>query len=280
MNEPISETVPGTDLMTIGRFSQASRLSLKALRLYDALGLLPPAYVDPASSYRYYTAEQLRDARLIGLLRGLEMPLNRIAHVLTLPSGQAAREVAAYGREVEAEAAAKRRLVRYLEEWLEGKGKAMFEVEAREVPEQKVLTVQRNVYVRDLSPFIGGTVAKLYKHLVQAGLEAAGPCFVIYHNDVNEDSNGPAEVCLPFRGAAEPAGEMRVRLEPAHREAFTRITKGQVAFPGILRAFDAVHDWVRDQGLEESAPPREVYFADWEKVGPDDPACDIAWPVT
>lgn len=41
-----------TDLMSIGRFSQASRLSLKALRLYDALGLLPPAYVDPASSYR------------------------------------------------------------------------------------------------------------------------------------------------------------------------------------------------------------------------------------
>ena len=34
------------ELLTIGRFSKASRLSLKALRLYDAQGLLPPAMVD------------------------------------------------------------------------------------------------------------------------------------------------------------------------------------------------------------------------------------------
>lgn len=155
----------------------------------------------------------------------------------------------------------------------------MFEAETREVPEQEVLSVQRNVYVKDLSPFIQETVARLYGHLTDTGLEPAGPCFVVYHNAVDDDSNGPAEVCLPYRGVAEPVGEMRVRLEPAHCEAFVRITKGEVAFPGILRAFDAVHDWVRQEGLEEAAPPREVYFADWANVTDDDPACDVAWPV-
>ena len=40
-----------------------------------------------------------------------------------------------------------------------------------------------------------------------------------------------------------------------------------------------VHDWAREQRLTGAAPPREVYFADWEAVGPDDPACDIALPV-
>ena len=34
------------ELLTIGRFSKTSRLSLKALRLYDAQGLLPPAMFD------------------------------------------------------------------------------------------------------------------------------------------------------------------------------------------------------------------------------------------
>lgn len=268
-----------TDLMTIGRFSRASRLSLKALRLYDTLGLLPPAYVDPASSYRYYAAAQLRDARLIGLLRRLGMPLGRIAYVLTLSSGQAARDVVAFGREVEVEAAERRKLVRYLEGWLEGKGEEMFEVKTREVPEQKVLSVQRNVFAKDLPPFIGEAMGTLYEHLAETGLEEAGACFVVYHREVNEDSDGPVEVCVPFIGSAEPAGEMHVRLEPAHREAFTRITKGQVAFPGILKAYDAVHSWTEAHDATRSAPPREVYFADWNAVSDDEPACDIAWPV-
>ena len=277
MNEPIAK--PVAELMTIGRFSRAARLSLKALRLYDALSLLPPAYVDPASGYRYYREAQLREAKLISLLRRLEMPLARIAGVLELSGAQAAREVAAYGREVEAEAAAKRRLVHFVEEWLEGKGERMFEIKTREVPEQKVLSVQRNVYVKDLSPFILEKLSILYGHLGETGLEVNGVGFVIYHNEVNEDSDGPVEVCVPFQGSAEPVGEMRVRLEPAHREAFTRITKGQIVFPGILSVYEAVHDWVQERGLEEVAPPREVYFADWSSVRDDDPVCDIAWPI-
>jgi DNA-binding transcriptional MerR regulator len=38
------------DLMSIGEFARLSRLSAKALRLYDELGLLPPAQVDPDSA--------------------------------------------------------------------------------------------------------------------------------------------------------------------------------------------------------------------------------------
>jgi MerR family regulatory protein len=38
--------------MSIGEFARRSRLSPKALRLYDGLGLLPPARVDELSGYR------------------------------------------------------------------------------------------------------------------------------------------------------------------------------------------------------------------------------------
>lgn len=53
------------DLVTIGAFARLSRLSQKALRLYDELGLLPPAHVDPVSGYRFYAPEQLERARLV-----------------------------------------------------------------------------------------------------------------------------------------------------------------------------------------------------------------------
>ena len=47
------------ELLTIGAFAKASRLSPKALRLYDELGLLTPARVDPDTGYRRYAPEQL-----------------------------------------------------------------------------------------------------------------------------------------------------------------------------------------------------------------------------
>lgn len=70
--------------MPIGEFAKRSRLSHKALRLYDTMGLLSPDFVDEGSSYRYYSEAQLEKAKLIGLLRQLEMPLNQIAEVLSL----------------------------------------------------------------------------------------------------------------------------------------------------------------------------------------------------
>jgi MerR family regulatory protein len=43
---------PSVGLVSIGEFSRLSRLSPKALRLYDELGLLVPDHVDAATGYR------------------------------------------------------------------------------------------------------------------------------------------------------------------------------------------------------------------------------------
>jgi PPM family protein phosphatase len=64
-------------LMGIGEFAELSWLSPRALRLYDELGLLPPARVDPDSGYRWYAPAQLERARLVASLRQLDIPLAR-----------------------------------------------------------------------------------------------------------------------------------------------------------------------------------------------------------
>lgn len=267
--------------MSIGEFARRSRLSLKALRLYDAMGLLPPARTDPESGYRYYLEQQLERARLIGLLRQLEMPLDRIAEVLELRGAEAARAIARYWAGVEGDVRTKRRLVHYLEDYLEGRGETMYEVRTREVPAQKVLCIQRKVYVKELSPFISEAFDAMHAHLTASGLKMSGAGLVVYHGEVNEDSDGPVEVCVPFEGSLEPRGEMAVRIEPAHREAYTRLTKSQVEFPGILKAYDAVAGWLKAHGFSgERCSPREVYFADRGEIGPDDPACDVAFPYS
>ena len=70
--------------MTIGDFARDAGLTPKALRLYDDLGLLAPAEVDPFSGYRRYAPAQLERARLVATLRLLGMPLARITQVVDL----------------------------------------------------------------------------------------------------------------------------------------------------------------------------------------------------
>ena len=109
------------ELMTSGAFAQASGLSRKALRLYDELGLLHPAQVDPETLYRFYDPGQLEQARLVAWLRRLGMPLAVIRSVSGLPPAQAAEELAAYWATVEAETAARRELAIFLMGYLSGK---------------------------------------------------------------------------------------------------------------------------------------------------------------
>jgi serine/threonine protein phosphatase PrpC/DNA-binding transcriptional MerR regulator len=100
----------GVTLSTIGEFARAARLTPKALRLYDELGLLPPAAVDPDSGYRLYEPGQLERARLIAELRRIGMPLAEIREVCGLAPGAAAEAIAAYWRRVSADTAARGRL--------------------------------------------------------------------------------------------------------------------------------------------------------------------------
>lgn len=46
-------------LLRIGEVARLFNLSVGTLRHYEQMGLLDPAYTDPASGYRYYGARQL-----------------------------------------------------------------------------------------------------------------------------------------------------------------------------------------------------------------------------
>jgi protein phosphatase len=101
-------------LLNIGEFARASRLSAKALRLYDELGLLPPAHVDPVTGYRFYALDQLGRARLVLWLRQLGMPLAQIRAVCDLAPAAASAEVSRFWDQAEADMASRRDLAGFL----------------------------------------------------------------------------------------------------------------------------------------------------------------------
>jgi PPM family protein phosphatase len=104
--------------LTIGEFARASRLSPKALRLYDELGLLRPVRVDEYSGYRYYSPDQLEQARLVAWLRRVGMPLATIAEINGRAPAEVAAAVTAFLRVAEADFSERKGLALFLLDYL------------------------------------------------------------------------------------------------------------------------------------------------------------------
>jgi DNA-binding transcriptional MerR regulator len=271
------------DLMTIGEFAARTRLSPKALRLYDRLGLLTPALTDPASGYRHYRPDQVRTARLIGQLRRVDMPLAVIAGLVAKPPREAADAVGAYWAVVESVTAERRALVSYVQATLMGEAMTSYDIKTRAVPARTVVSVSRHLHASETDAFFADAFARL--RAAGPGIEGIDGCpFVIFYGEVSDDSDGPVELCRPVAGdlaagAAAPADGLQARTEPAHDEAYIRVALQDVAWPALAPALDALESWVRVSGRQPISGPRQVMFADLRTAKPADPVCDLAVPL-
>jgi DNA-binding transcriptional MerR regulator len=276
------------DLMSIGEFAKRSRLSPKALRLYDELGVLPPTRVDDSSGYRFYEAGQLERARLIAALRQREVPLSDIKAILSLEPTAAAERVVEFWAAAEAEHAARRALVKHLVARMSGKRSIMFEVTTRDIPDRSILCLKRNVEGQPGAWALGKEFVALLR---ESGLPAtpgrAGAAFCIYWGEVNEDSDGPIEWCRPVpeeqaEDLAASVPQLELRTEPAHREAVVHIGRGGETSPA---QWQLVSESLRAWADEHHARPSELgarvtLLATREAVEPRSPDCDFAVPLT
>src|SRR5882757_8748909 len=82
--------VDGPELITVGQLARRVGLTAKALRHYDRVGLLTPAVVDRDTGYRFYGPEQVAHARLVQLLRSVDVPLEQVRACLAMSDDEAA----------------------------------------------------------------------------------------------------------------------------------------------------------------------------------------------
>jgi DNA-binding transcriptional MerR regulator len=272
---------PARQLLTIGEFARQTRLTPKALRIYDESGLLRPAEVDPAHGHRRYGAGQVRLARLIGMLRGAGMSLAGIRLLLGDLGQDGDRAVARLDQhlsELEARHTSRRLLIRHIHAILREEDQPMFPIQTRHVPAQRVMSIQRRLRAPQTDSFVSEARAAFASRL--AGAAPAGPFTLIFHGIVDHESDGPVEAILGCPDEVPASELIGIRTEPAHDEAFTTITKAQWDYPAILAAYDAVAC-----SPEASSRPgsqlscREVYVAEPEAIGDDELICDIAFPL-
>ncbi len=269
-------------LIGSGEFQQRSRLSAKALRLYVEQGLLVPARVDPVNRYRWFSTEQLADARQVAVLRGLGMPLAGIRDLLALDAPARAAAVREWWAGREAEHLAQRHLQRYLVSIIQPPEETTMDIRTTTTPARTSLSERATVSPEQLPGFIadaGRRLAALVEH--HGGW--AGPLAAIYRSPVTTDTDGEVEVAAPVAGPLPVGGfapPTRVLHEPAREAAVVRLTRAQLRFPQVLQPYDELYAWVQRHGHTPADAPREEYLADVSSAAADEEVCDVVLPFT
>jgi DNA-binding transcriptional MerR regulator len=272
---------PREPLLSSGEFTARTRLTSKALRVYDRIGLLRPVSVDETNGYRRYSTTQVRTGQLIGLLRSAELPLSDITAVLEDLSAGADAAVArldALATEMTRRLGDHLLIIRHVQATLKGDDDPMFPINTRHVPATRVMSIQRRLHAGETDGFVRETKDMFAAHL--GTTPATGPFILIFHGVVDGESDGPLEAVLGCPKTIAPTEEIGIRTEPAHDEAYTTITKVQWAYPAILAAYDAVACSPEAKvGPSSRLSCREIYLAEPDAIGDDEPVCDIAFPL-
>lgn len=248
-------------MFKISDFSNFSRVSIKMLRHYDQIGLLAPAYVDPSTKYRYYSADQLPRLNRIIALKDLGFPLDQIAHLLDgdLSGDQLRGMLKLRHQEIqqkltEEEAKLARVEARLKQIDLES-GPPPYDVLLRQVEPQKVATIRevvgRGERISDLFEEIEAYVARY-------GARAAAPPSLIYHDAEYDEHKQDVEVVIPINANVPPSERVGVyKLEGSSTTACIVHVGG---YDSMGRAFNLLLRWIEDNGYQIVGPMREVYL--------------------
>jgi DNA-binding transcriptional MerR regulator len=242
-------------MFTIGEFSRATHLSVKALRHYDEIGLLVPADVDPSTGYRHYQAAQVPSAHLVKRLRDLDMPLPQIRDVLTAPD-VAARDtvITEHLERMESTLARTQETVAALRSLLTGASAPA--IERRVVPATRVAVVREIVAWDDVEDWLASALASLHQTV-----EATGPDGAVYEPVFFEDHIGEVTAFVPVASSSEllTAATFAVAV---HHGAFDRLDETY----GVLGSY------VTTLGIDASGAIREHYL--------DDMTTEVLWPTS
>jgi effector-binding domain-containing protein len=266
------------NLVPIGRFSKMTRLSVKALRLYDEIGLLAPAYVDPSSGYRYYDLGQANKAEAVRILRSVDMPLEEIHEILETEDPELVhKQLVAHRERLAEQLVIQERMLAYLESLIRREGGIMpYEVEVIETAPQTVAAVKVHTSLKKIGDDIGTGFGAVVQKMGASGLAPAGPPLIVYHDVIDEETAGDIEICVPVTGEIAGNGEVYTReLEGGTMAS----TMHHGPYSEIAPAYHTVTGWISEHGHEMAGPPREIYLNDPQSVPEEELLTRVDFPI-
>lgn len=148
-----------------------------------------------------------------------------------------------------------------------------YDISVKTVEAQRVVGHRVRTSLADIGRAVGEAFGGAMATVAGAGAFPVGIPFVVYHDIIDEQTEGEIEACIPVAlGAAEgvavdvPAAEVVATL---HHGPYTEIGP----------AYEALTAWLAEQERESVGPPREVYLNDPADTAPEELLTEIQFPL-
>ena len=269
-------------MLKIGDFSRLSRVTVKALRYYDEIGLLKPVEVDRFTGYRYYSVEQLPRLNRIVVLKNLGLSLEEVSQLVNndLPAEHIRQLLHVKQAEIRQRLQDEQGRLGQVEEWLKQIEKEGImpeqDVVIKKVDAQKVASVRGVVPTyADISILFN----ELYPYLMEKNAQFAGPPIAVYHDMEYMEKDVDIEVAAPIANSIPATDRIKVGELAAVEQMACMIHRG--SYETIGESYKALMAWAEANGYQMAGPDREVYLkTSHETSDPSEFITELQLPVT
>ena len=264
-------------MFSIGDFAALGRVSVRMLRHYDAIGLLPPAQTDPASGYRYYRADQLRRLNRVIALKDLGFTLDQVAKILDdkvtvdelhgmlrLRRAQLETQLTADGARLTGVEARLRMIEK--EGQMDTEDVVLKQVAPARVAELSALAADYEG--ESIGPVIGPLYPELMRRIGLAAVNPTGSPIAYYVAEPEANADGQAvmvHAAIEVAGSTGADQEFDVLDLPGIESAATIVHRGPM--DEALRSMQILARWIDDNGYTPVGYAREVCL----EFDPDNP---------
>ena len=271
------------DQIPITRFSIITRITPKALRYYDQLGLLIPAAKDTLTGYRYYTADQLERGVRIKTLCSLGLSLEEVARYLDAEEKGDKDVVQALMEKHLCLTRGEIVRLQRIEALLKQSNKelmkmALSEPVIKDVPALRVVSKrEKGSYGETIGRLIGELCGTIFRPDNQRNLvKMSGPCMAIYHDQEYKEKDADIEVAIPVTGRIEVDAGVNVKNLPPVR-VLAVVHKG--SYDTLHLTYKDLYEYMMKNRMEFAGPGRELYLNDPGKTTPEELLTEIQMPI-
>jgi DNA-binding transcriptional MerR regulator len=270
-------------VLKIGEFARITQVSIVTLRHYDRCGLLKPQELDPETGYRYYSFDQLPRLNRILALKELGFSLEQIARQLEGElsleqlQGMFALKQAQTQQMIDTEQARLTRIATRLRQ-IEQEG---------EMPAYDVLVKQVNAQLvatyREIVPLADGFrqhYQKIADYLESQHIQPGSPMMYLLHSRSEQHEDGlyiDMETAIPIPVTSLSGNGQVVIKTLSGGLVASAIHTGAELFLG--RAYTSLYRWIKDNGYQIIAPPRQICLRYEEHMDADQYVTEVQFPI-
>lgn len=250
MQSGLQTKTGGETVFKIGEFSQLVRVSPRMLRHYEKCGLLYPAWIDPYTGYRQYSAGQMPLLSRITALRDTGFSIEEIGEILPHWGDSAYMSRVLLEQSVKLRAsicADEERLNKLMQmsgELQQEDAIMLYDVELKKLDGIRVLSLRGRIPAYNQESLLW---ERLGRYIGENGIACHSDGYSVYYDEEYQESNPDVEVAIPVDALGESRGEFVFQEYPAIELAATLRFSGPFD-GGYDAASEKLAGWIEQNG--------------------------------